>query len=274
MNNLLARCTVSSFLFAGCGSSSPTEPLRPSAAPPSATVTIAAPTFVTPVHDEQWGWLEQPVVLTVSNAAVTGTSATPVTYEFDAAVDPDFAQIVHNVQGVPQGSDGHTRAGLPRLPLPTFLYWRSRATNGTATSPYSTTVKFELEGQGCHLSPEGYRDPTGNPISEEYAEALINGCAEEFPHTVAVYGSESEAEGYAEELLLRIIWHLKLAGFDAAQQRNPSGAISKDKMNIFIRNTWRTYDIFALGVAGRPTTLTGLGQVRPENPVFSDGIAD
>jgi hypothetical protein len=124
------------------------------------------------------------------------------------------------------------------------------------------------------LPPHPYRDPTGNPISEEYAEALINGCAEEFPHTMAVYGSESEAEMFAEELLLRIIWHLKLAGFDAAQQRNPSGAISKDKLNIFIRNTWRTYDIFTLGVAGRATTISGLNQVRPENPVFSDGIAD
>ena len=274
MRKLFACSVLSSLALAGCASSSEDDLLSPSAPAPSASVTIAAPATVSPSIDEQWGWLEQPVVLTVTNAAVTGTSATPVTYEFDIASDEGFTQMIHRASGVAQDAGGRTKTNVPRLPLPGILYYRVRATNGTASSPYSPTVRFDLEGQGGHISPNGYHDPSGSPLSEEYAEAILYGVGEEFPHTLQAYPSELEAELYAEELLLRYIWHLKLVGFDAARQRNPSGAISRDKFNIFIRGTWRTYDIFALGLAGVPTRITGLGRVTPENPQFDNGIPD
>ena len=266
-------CLLSSIclVFSGCSSSSE-EPLSPSPNGQGA-FSIAAPGIASPIVDEQWGWLEQPVVLTVNNATVTGTSTAPVTYEFEVATDAGFTNFVHRESAVAQGA-GTTRIEIPVQALPGFLHWRARATNGTVTSAYSNGVKFEIEGQGGHVLPDDFVDPSGNPLSEEYAEEIINGCGDEFPHTLAVYGSEAEAEAAAEELLLRIIWHLKLAGFDAAQQRNPSGAISKDKLNIFIRQTWRTYDIFALGLAGVPNRISGLGRVFPENPIPTDGIAD
>ena len=61
--------------------------------------------------------------------------------------------------------------------------------------------------------------------------------------------------GAADQLLRRTIWHLQLAGFQAAGQRNPSGAISSDKLTIFINGGWHVYDIYSLGVAGRATTV-------------------
>ena len=276
MKSAVAALFLSSLCLSFGGCSSSEEPLSPTPngqGGNNSTLSIAAPAIVSPVVDEQWGWLEQPVVLTVANATVTGSSTAPITYEFDVAADEGFTNFVFRQSGIAQGS-GQTTLEVPRQATPRHLYWRARATNGTVTSGYSSNVKFELEPQGCHISPDGYADPSGNPLSEEYAEAIINGCGDEFPHTLAVYGSEAAAEAAAEELLLRIIWHLKLVGFDAAQQRNPSGAISKDKMNILIRETWRTYDIFALGVAGVPNRITGLGRVFPENPIFSDGIPD
>jgi hypothetical protein len=256
---------------AACSSNSK-DPLSPS---PGAkgTVTLAAPTAAFPSPDEQVGWLEQPFTLRVTNAALTGSSATPVTYEFDLANDAAFTDILFHAQDVAQGTDT-TSVELPQIPTPRFLFWRARASNGTVTSGYSPAVKFELEAQGCHVSPEEYKDPQGDPLSEEYAEAIIYGCEDEFPHTVAVFGSTNDAEVAAEELLLRIIWHLKQAGFDAAQQRNPSGAVSRDKLNIYIRQSWRTYDIFSLGQAGIPTSVSGLAQVTPENPIPTDGIPD
>ena len=269
MRNTFLVCTALAITCAGCSSSDSSEPL----APTPANVTINAPGVVFPAQDEQIGWLEQPLTLSVSNASLSGTSTAPVTYEFDLAADSGFTQMVFNVKGVAQGGD-KTTVEVPRLPTPAVLFWRARATNGTSTSNYSNATQFEIEGQGGHISPAGYADGSGDPLSEEYADAIINGCAAEFPETLRPFGSTEEAELAAEELLLRIIWHLKLAGFDAARQQNPSGAISRDKMNIFIRQSWRTYDIFALGVAGVPTRLTGLGRVFPENPIGHDGIPD
>lgn len=267
---------LSSFALSACSSSNedPLSPTSPSSPTPSSTVTIAAPGVVGPVNDEQWGWLEQPVALTVNNAVVTGTSATPITYEFDIASDSGFTQIIHNVKGVAQDATGKTHTSVPKQTTPIFLYWRARATNGTVTGPYSSAIRFELEGQGGHVSPAGKEDRDGTVLSEDYASAILYGLADEFPHTLAVTQDQDIAEGLAEELLLRYIWHLKLVGFDAARQRNPSGAISKDKLNIFIRGTWRTYDVFSLGFRNVATTITGLQQVTPPDPQFDNGIPD
>jgi hypothetical protein len=58
------------------------------------------------------------------------------------------------------------------------------------------------------------------------------------------------------------------------RQRNPSLAISKDKLTLFIRGTWRVYDIYALGQAGVPNRITGLNRIDGENPVPDHGMLD
>ena len=86
--------------------------------------------------------------------------------------------------------------------------------------------------------------------------------------------TDGEAIRSAEELLLRIIWHLKLAGYDAARQRNPSGAISNDKLNIFIEGAWHTYDVFYdYGVANQTLRLIFLS-ISGENPIPYLGMPD
>jgi hypothetical protein len=86
-------------------------------------------------------------------------------------------------------------------------------------------------------------------------------------------GSEHEAVAAADELLGRTIWHLQLAGFQAARQRNPSAAISSDKVSIVINDRWHVYDIFSLGVAGRATRVQWI-EVPLPNPVATEGIPD
>jgi hypothetical protein len=264
---------VSVSVLASCTSSAPNDAtLTPT---PTNTVTLGAPAPTSPHPNEQVGWLEQPLTLTVNNSTVTGTSSTPITYEFELAEDEAFTKIVFSQKGVPQGSDGRTVSGhVPILQFPTFLFWRARSLSGTAKSVDSPKVVFELEGQGGHVSPVGYDDGHGKPQNEEYALAIIEGTADEHRHLMAVFNNEAAAESAAEELLLRTIWHLKLQGFDAARQRNPSTAISKDKVNIYIRGSWRTYDIYTLGSAGQATTISGLLRVFPEDPQFNDGIPD
>jgi hypothetical protein len=111
------------------------------------------------------------------------------------------------------------------------------------------------------------------PLSVDRAKEVVSGTSNEFPHLTAVMDSERAAAAAADELLGRTIWHLQLAGFQAARQRNPSGAISSDKVSIVIDGRWRVYDIFSLGTAGRATRLQWL-EVPLPNPVGSDGIPD
>ena len=111
-------------------------------------------------------------------------------------------------------------------------------------------------------------------LSRDRAELVVEATAREFPHLLAAFSTQSQARSAAQQLLLRTIWHLELAGFHAARQRNPSGAISNDKLTIFIGGKWRAYDIFkAYGTPGEETEVIFF-EVSPPDPVEHPGIPD
>jgi hypothetical protein len=123
--------------------------------------------------------------------------------------------------------------------------------------------------------------PAGNPYhvgagpqSMARAEQVVFATADEYPHLVAAFPTSNESIAAAEQLLLRMIWHLQLAGFDAARQKNPSGAISNDKLNVFADGRWRVVDVFYdYGAAGRPTKVIFF-EIEGSNPVPNGGIPD
>ena len=111
------------------------------------------------------------------------------------------------------------------------------------------------------------------PLSVDRASEVVFATGNEFPGLTAVFPSDEQAVAAAEELLRRTIWHLQLAGYQAARQRNPSGAISNDKLCIFIDGRWHAFDIFRLGFAGSATRVQFL-EITGENPVADGGIPD
>jgi hypothetical protein len=112
------------------------------------------------------------------------------------------------------------------------------------------------------------------PTSYERAAAVVFATAGEFPWLSAPYPTDGQAVAASEELLRRTIWHLQLAGFQSGRQRNPSGAISNDKLTIVIEGAWRAYDIFMdYGVAGKTTRVIFL-ELGSGNPIPDSGIPD
>jgi hypothetical protein len=112
------------------------------------------------------------------------------------------------------------------------------------------------------------------PLSYERAEEIVHATGREFGYLKGPFSSDSQAIGASEELLMRIIWHLQLGGFPAGRQKNPSGAISNDKLNIFVNGGWHAFDVFLdYGRAGQ-VTQTIFFEVEPSNPQPSDGIPD
>ena len=112
------------------------------------------------------------------------------------------------------------------------------------------------------------------PLTEDHAHEVVNAVSNEFPYlTQTVPSSEDQGIQLSEEFTLRCIWHLKLAGFDAGRQRNPSGAISNDKLTILINGQWRAFDIDSMGYAGRPMQVIFL-EVVPPNPIGYPGLPD
>jgi len=119
-----------------------------------------------------------------------------------------------------------------------------------------------------------YHVPPG-PLTEGGAKNVVFATTNEFPGLLAVFSTDAEAVAAADQLLLRTIWHLQLAGYQAARQRNPSGLISSDKLNILIGGAWQLYDIFSLGYAGRASYVQFFKMdAAGVNPVASGGIPD
>lgn len=98
--------------------------------------------------------------------------------------------------------------------------------------------------------------------------------SEEFAYLKAARATEAQAVAAAAELLRRTIWHLHLAGYQSGRQRNPSGALSNDKLTIAIDGAWRAYDIFMdYGSPGVEMRVIFL-EVFPANAVTDSGIPD
>ena len=111
------------------------------------------------------------------------------------------------------------------------------------------------------------------PLSVARAEQVVYATANEFPGLQTPRGTDAESAAAGEELLRRMIWHLQLAGFQSGRERNPSGAISGDKLTVVADGAWHVYDVWTLGGAGRPISVI-FYEVFPPNPVADGGIPD
>jgi len=122
-------------------------------------------------------------------------------------------------------------------------------------------------------APNPNHVPPG-PLTVDRAHQVLIATGNEFPNLMAPQPTENASIAATTELLRRMIWHLDLAGYQAARQRNPSGAISQDKLTIFIDGRWHAYDVFVgLGTPNRAVQI-GMLEVTPANPTADPGIPD
>lgn len=115
---------------------------------------------------------------------------------------------------------------------------------------------------------------TPGPLSVQQANLIIAATGEEFAYLRSPRGSVEEKLGLTEELLRRIIWHLRYAGFQAGRQRNPSGAISLDKLTVVADGAWHSYDIFTNFDVSSVETRMLFIEVWPPSHIPDDGIPD
>jgi len=122
--------------------------------------------------------------------------------------------------------------------------------------------------------PTGGSHVGAGPLTADRAWQVLQATAAEFPHLAGPQPTGDQAVAAAHELLLRYIWHLQLAGFQAGRQRNPSGAISGDKLTIHLDGQWKAFDIFFdVGAANRPIELI-FWEVFPADHVPDGGVPD
>lgn len=136
----------------------------PPTAPAPVAPTVSAPSLEAPAPDTQLDTLRP--TLTVRNS--TSDQAGARTYEFQISDSQNFtAALTSKVAGfaatvgstgVAEGSGTTSWTPPQDLQPTTVFYWRARATQGTATSPWSTVGKFRSKLVGFMRAGELY-DP-------------------------------------------------------------------------------------------------------------------
>jgi hypothetical protein len=238
-------------------------------------IVIEAPVALAPGPNETVSTLRPR--FTWANAPRSGPVG-PLSYYIQVSDNEAFAPAYPVFGPVPE-QPNQTSVDAPRdAEYSHYYFWRVQASDGTNSGPWSVTRAFSTPNRPAPPSPEPGPANTGGhippgPATAARASQVVFGTAAEFPHLTAVFRSDSQALSAAEELLRRTIWHLHLAGFDAGRQRNPSGAISNDKITIFVSGGWHVYDIYSLGYAGRATTVQFF-EVPAPNHVPDGGIPD
>lgn len=151
--NTLCVCTalVLAVGAAACTKSSPTRPTDAASAGTTASVsdataggsTVTTPTPASPANGARFKYTDQPITLTVNNAATTGGT---ITYSFQVASDSGFASVVYSKDGVAPGS-ATTSLKIDTLAGNKDYYWHARAVSGGTTGAYSAARTFNVGPQ-------------------------------------------------------------------------------------------------------------------------------
>lgn len=126
--------------------------------------------------------------------------------------------------------------------------------------------------EGCAAAGATGHD-SGGLLNAVRAGQIACGTGNEYPALKNAVATLAAREANQEELIRRMIWHLKQAGFTAGRQKNPSGAISKDKLAVVVDGVTRAYDMLP-GVDPSVPLTTHMDEVFPANLVDDAGIPD
>ena len=158
---------------------------------------------------------------------------------------------------------------------------------GSGTPPGSgggggdTPIPGQDGGEGSaglvQAGPTGHLDPPF-PLNPFTMGRIVGGVGNEFPALLAPAVDQPTRTANLQTLLGRVIWHLQRAGFNAGKQRNPSLAISPDKITCQnqVNGIWLVYDIFPGAAQDNFNNQFNLQMVQtaPANTVADGGIPD
>src|ERR1700676_5563967 len=141
---LSLMCVIPAFVaMAACAASKSADPLSPTVAGPIPGVNITSPSLMQPGSGAKVAVDQQPLTLTVGNAATSGVR--PLTYVFEIAADASFANLVFARDGIAPGASGQTSLKLPdALATARTYFWHARAQDGANTGPFSPTSAFDV----------------------------------------------------------------------------------------------------------------------------------
>ncbi len=178
---------------AACTKSSPARPTDTASVAETASVrdaatgiTLTTPSPVTPADGAKFKYADQPLTLTVNNAATTGGT---ITYSFQVASDSGFANVASEKDGVAAGS-GTTNIKIDTLTGNKDYFWRARAVVGSALGPWSKTRTFNVGPQVVIQAPTQISPANGGNSNGQTPSLTVSNASHTGPVGNLVYRFE------------------------------------------------------------------------------------
>src|SRR5947207_9674904 len=184
------------FAATACTKSSPSRPSDLTANGGGGTVTdatngttITTPVMVSPTVNQQFKFSDQPLTLTVKNAAQTGSGG--LTYSFEVATDAAFVSKVYSKDGVAEGGNGQTSLKIDTLAGPgaKSYFWRTRVSTASTAGLYSTGRAFAVGPQVVITAP-AIASPTAGGTVGDNGSLTVSNAAVTGPAGAIVYRFE------------------------------------------------------------------------------------
>lgn len=185
----------------------------------------------------------------------------------DKVQDPDTAQSlklawdrIHNIEERLQRNEAADLALVGRITLHDQAIDRAQTTASAALLAAQAAADAAAAGAGAGGLPGGgdggaaaagfaaagqTGHDTGGLLTANRAGQIVGGTVHEFSGLIQPVATQAIRTANMAELLSRMIWHLQQAGFTAGKQKNPSGAISGDKITFEDQGVMRTYDVMS-----------------------------
>lgn len=176
------------------------NPLSPTVAGPIPGVNITPPSIVQPSGGQRIPVDQQPITLTVENAATSGVR--PLSYRIEIAMDADFANVVFAREGIAPGDGGHTTFRLSdALSTGRTYYWRVRAQDGANSGPFTASsfnvfTPIVIQAPGL-VAPIGNQTTANGHPRFTIANAARSGPAGAIGYVIEVADSDSFANRVA-----------------------------------------------------------------------------
>lgn len=192
--------------------------------------------------------------LTAAQATITTLVSTANVADAKIAVVKTAADAALAMGQIPGTAPGSTTTTPPEAPLP------GGGDGGKGQ-------------EGCAAcGPDGH--DSGGLLNAVRAGQIACGTGNEYSALRNPTATLEDRVAQATELMLRVVWHLRQGGFTAGRQRNPSGALSKDKMCVVVDGVTRAYDMFASSGIFTSAMNMQMFEVGPADMVDDDGIPD
>ena len=222
--------------------------------------------------------------------------------QLEVGTDPGFSQLVHQADQITPGGDGRTVYRLPEpLGAGFTYYWRTRASDGANTGPYSAVSNFNVVPPVVIDTPTP-TEPQGNINTNRPEFKVRNGAisgttgvvyrihvstSADFSQTVALVDADAERQRHhhdvtrraalQHDVLLARVGHRRREGIDPlehgvvqdARGSHADGAawIADGRRSV---RPWRAH----AGSTRRPAALAGLWcQRRPGRGAREPGVA-